>query len=80
MSSERVTKFGTKWVVAFARGDRWVIPAHTGNVNAPLAYVGRLEDFAHLGYVYTNERDARKRAAELFPLAGSAFDKWRKAA
>lgn len=74
----RVMKFGTKWVVAYMRGDRYVIPAHTGNKDAPLAYVGSLEEFGHLGYVYAREADAVKRARELFPYINTLFE--RKAA
>ena len=74
----RVVKFGTKWVVAYQHGDRFIIPAHTGQKDAPLAYVGSLEEFAHLGYIYARQGDAIKRAAELYPYHNTAFE--RKAA
>ena len=74
----RVVQFGTKWVVAYKRGDQYVIPAHTGQKDAPLAYVGSLEEFAHLGYIYARETDAIKRARDLFPYINTTFE--RKAA
>ena len=74
----RVVQFGAKWVVAWKRGDRYIIPAHTGHKDAPLAYVGTLEEFAHLGYIYARQGDAIKRANELYPYHNTAFG--RKAA
>jgi hypothetical protein len=74
----RVVKFGDKWVVAYRRGDCYIIPAHTGVKDAPLAYVGTLEEFAQFGYLYARQGDAVKRATEIYPFHNTAFE--RKAA
>ena len=76
---ERVVKHGTRWYVAYRRGSMWVAPTRIGEKDAPLAVVGPLEYVVEHAYGYANERDARKRATDLFPYDGSAHDR-RKAA
>jgi hypothetical protein len=56
-----------KWVVAYERGGRFVVPGHTGMKDSPLAFVGDLTEGSKYGYVYSNKRDAVERAKELFP-------------
>jgi hypothetical protein len=62
-----VTAFNDKWVVAYERQGRFVIPGHTGMKDSPTAYVGELTEGSKYGYVYSNKRDAIERARELFP-------------
>jgi hypothetical protein len=56
-----------KWVVAYERNGRFVVPGHTGMKDNPNAFVGDLTEGSKFGYVYSNKRDAVERAKELFP-------------
>jgi len=61
-----------RWVVAYERRGRYVVPGHTGLKDAPNAYVGDLKEGSKYGYVYSNKRDAIERAKELFPYRSAA--------